>query len=330
MLVDLYKYLQTTLIRAKICLVLLGVFVFAQLVSAQPCTNYVFLQDFGRGSVAPLPTSQIPYRYVTDGCPNDGQYTIADSVSGLCYTSSWHGLPQDHTPGDVRGNMLVVNAPYPSEFFRQTVPNLCTQATYEFSFWMVNLNIEFPPGTCGFLIPNDPNFTIVIETLDGQFLDSLNTGTITRTDSPLWREFSLKFSIPAQIQDTTSVVIKLLDKNFGGCGNDFVIDDFGVKQCTDCKYTGIYIPDVFTPNGDGINDELDVYYGNLVAFEFLIYNRWGNLVFYTTDPTKKWDGMYLNKLCPEGVYAWRLNYEAATATSEPKKFVKSGQVMLLY
>ncbi len=53
------------------------------------------------------------------------------------------------------------------------------------------------------------------------------------------------------------------------------------------------IPDAFTPNGDGLNDVfrfVNVNYGKLV--DFCIYNRWGQLLFKTTDPQKGWDGTF--------------------------------------
>jgi len=52
----------------------------------------------------------------------------------------------------------------------------------------------------------------------------------------------------------------------------------------------IQVPNVFTPNGDGFNDEFRVAYKSIVKFQCWVYNRWGRQVFYWTDPTKGWDG----------------------------------------
>ena len=52
----------------------------------------------------------------------------------------------------------------------------------------------------------------------------------------------------------------------------------------------LQVPNVFTPNGDGKNDEFRVAYKSIVSFQCWVYNRWGRLVYTWTDPTKGWDG----------------------------------------
>jgi gliding motility-associated-like protein len=64
----------------------------------------------------------------------------------------------------------------------------------------------------------------------------------------------------------------------------------------DCSGAGeLYLPNAFSPNGDGENDVLQLYYGNMqciTTFELQIYDRWGEKVFQTTDPDFSWDGYY--------------------------------------
>lgn len=52
----------------------------------------------------------------------------------------------------------------------------------------------------------------------------------------------------------------------------------------------LHVPQAFTPNGDGINDEFKVDYQSLREFNCKIYNRWGKLVYEWSDPAKGWDG----------------------------------------
>lgn len=52
----------------------------------------------------------------------------------------------------------------------------------------------------------------------------------------------------------------------------------------------IKAPNVFTPNGDGYNDEFRVAYKSIISFQCWVYNRWGRQVYTWTDPTKGWDG----------------------------------------
>lgn len=73
----------------------------------------------------------------------------------------------------------------------------------------------------------------------------------------------------------------------------------------------IYVPDAFTPDGDGINDEFRVS-GNDIdtkGFELLVFDRWGELVFSSTDPAKGWNGSMKGgdgERIKDGVYPWRL------------------------
>ncbi len=64
------------------------------------------------------------------------------------------------------------------------------------------------------------------------------------------------------------------------------------------------LPNVFTPNGDGPNDTFHgLTFGNYRTFLIKIFNRWGELVFESTDQYFKWDGTNkAGKECTEGVY----------------------------
>lgn len=71
-----------------------------------------------------------------------------------------------------------------------------------------------------------------------------------------------------------------------------------------------FFPAAFSPNGDGINDLFGVL-GNLEGlknFSIAVYNRFGQVLFKTNDPYKKWDGKINGKLANMGAYIWMANY----------------------
>jgi gliding motility-associated-like protein len=69
----------------------------------------------------------------------------------------------------------------------------------------------------------------------------------------------------------------------------------------------VAIPSVFSPNNDGLNDEFCVQNPQCVNnFELSIYNRWGELVFYTNNPNECWDGNFRGQAAPVGVYAFKI------------------------
>ena len=64
----------------------------------------------------------------------------------------------------------------------------------------------------------------------------------------------------------------------------------------------LLVPNVFTPNGDGANDEFRVAYRSIKEFHCWVYNRWGHLVYEWTDPAKGWDGTIGGRPAAEGAY----------------------------
>ena len=79
----------------------------------------------------------------------------------------------------------------------------------------------------------------------------------------------------------------------------------------DCPGVIYWVPNCFTPDGNE-NNQL---YGPVMVngydingFEFLIFNRWGNIVWESNDPNGRWDGTFDNKMCTEGVYIWKLTF----------------------
>jgi gliding motility-associated-like protein len=101
--------------------------------------------------------------------------------------------------------------------------------------------------------------------------------------------------------------------------------DSTIVHLKDCL-KGLYVPTAFTPNNDGKNDQMRAQlFGTIVAYEFTIYNRWGQVVFHTTDSTKGWNGQLKNKDQDTGVYVWTCRYQLA---GEPEKAEKGSFVLI--
>ena len=94
--------------------------------------------------------------------------------------------------------------------------------------------------------------------------------------------------------------------------------------------TSFYIPNAFTPNGDGLNDV----FGAIPRIDYVnqyrisIFNRWGQLLFESTDLNLGWDGTYQGKACQAGAYVYRIVYNDFGMGSQETK-VKSGTVLLV-
>jgi gliding motility-associated-like protein len=88
---------------------------------------------------------------------------------------------------------------------------------------------------------------------------------------------------------------------------------------------GLFIPNVFTPNGDGSNDVLFVYGNTIKSLTLSIYDQWGELQFKSTNKSSGWDGTYKGTNQPVGVYVY---YVEATM-NDGQVVKKKGTVTLL-
>ncbi|MBX2972462.1 MAG: gliding motility-associated C-terminal domain-containing protein [Flavobacteriales bacterium] len=73
--------------------------------------------------------------------------------------------------------------------------------------------------------------------------------------------------------------------------------------------SAIFIPNTFTPNGDGTNDIFIPVGKNIAAMHLYVFDRWGNLLFESDDPTMGWDGTYGGSVVKNDIYVWRLAYK---------------------
>ncbi len=107
-----------------------------------------------------------------------------------------------------------------------------------------------------------------------------------------------------------------------GCDSSLVL------VLTVVKDEQVWVPTAFTPKSDNNNEFFVIIEDENVVSEYLrIYNRWGTIVFETTDITQKWDGRYKGEVCDQGVYMYELIYQVKGF--EAKSYRKSGNFMLL-
>jgi gliding motility-associated-like protein len=87
----------------------------------------------------------------------------------------------------------------------------------------------------------------------------------------------------------------------------------------------LYVPNTFTPNGDGLNDNFGAYGESVTEFTMQIYDRWGEKIFECADVKKHWDGSYKGKPAPQGSYVYQITAQGA----DGHRTVKKGTVNLV-
>lgn len=110
----------------------------------------------------------------------------------------------------------------------------------------------------------------------------------------------------------------------GGCLDRDSILLYEPEHRCECQ---IYLPNVFSPNGDGLNDVFSPLTPcTLEDYEMAVFDRWGKMLFRSTDPASGWDGATGGRPAPSGVYAYwlrrRFAYDAAPS-------ILKGELLLL-
>lgn len=87
------------------------------------------------------------------------------------------------------------------------------------------------------------------------------------------------------------------------------VDDTTMDVIVEPEFT-FYIPNAFTPNGDGLNDYFIGQGIGIAQYEMWIFDRWGNLIFHCTDMNQAWDGTVQGssgELCQIDTYVWKVS-----------------------
>ncbi len=107
-------------------------------------------------------------------------------------------------------------------------------------------------------------------------------------------------------------------------GNSAITSMSNETEVTPTMY--IYVPNSFTPNGDGLNDYFYVQGEAIQTFKMQVFNRWGDLVFESNEVNKGWDGKFNGNLVPQGAYVYKLSASSVTG----RRTTKEGTINVLF
>jgi gliding motility-associated-like protein len=122
----------------------------------------------------------------------------------------------------------------------------------------------------------------------------------------------------ASPNETTTYTVVIINED--GC-----IGEAQVTVVVDEPCGETFLPTIFSPNNDGVNDEFCVLGNCVIGVELVIYNRWGEKVFETNDPTQCWRGNHRGKPVNTGVYA----YKARIFLNDGTELGESGNITLV-
>ena len=113
---------------------------------------------------------------------------------------------------------------------------------------------------------------------------------------PLWLECDSCPSTWTRPEDSITYLATFTSDN--GCS---------VTDSVRLVFNGVlYVPNTFTPDGDGVNDLFGAYGAGLVSFRLWVFDRWGEEVFSSDDIERRWDGRYMGVMSQVGTYVWKV------------------------
>ncbi len=128
---------------------------------------------------------------------------------------------------------------------------------------------------------------------DGAFLEATGDGNLSWLPSPFLKTITETY-VQANPKQTTTFTAQA-EQN--GC---YATDD--VTVTVDCTF--LYVPNTITPNSDGVNDVLQIIGIGIGDFHIVIFDRWGDVVYESTDINQAWTGGKNDYYVQDGVYSY--------------------------
>ena len=187
---------------------------------------------FPAGTVANTGTPTNPYPAISPGftyvvpdpgsyTPIDGEFTIQNTMNDAMSNviGAWWRI-SDHTTGNETGRMMIVNEDDPGAIIFRTVAAVAPNTTYLFSTWILNLF-----RVAGYL---GPQFAVRILDEEGIPLYSAALGSEVPTNElfPVWKEIGGVINS----RQNNALTIEFFSEGEAAIGNDFAIDDIGLRE----------------------------------------------------------------------------------------------------
>ncbi len=271
---------------------------------------------------------------ITLSTSTQNSYTVSYSTTGNCTDTQFFTLNINPTPS------LIVNSRSICAGETTTLTATATIPGGNYHWMPGNTNgtglIVSPLANIIYTVTYILNGCTVGETLpvtvnslpDASVVSSSGLGTTTEGEDIVltasgmgtyaWNTGSTGNTLKVQPTENSNYCVTVT--NSFGCKNSACITIHIDKEST------LYVPNVFTPNGDGLNDVFNIPYSNITEFNIKLFNRWGEQLFQSGDIEKSWDGTFGGKEVSDGVYV----YVITAKGTDKIEYNKRGHVTVLH
>ena len=248
---------------------------------------------------------------------------VIDPVGPFCSYDEFITLQATPINGVFSGNGVMGNDFYPGNAIGDnTITYTYTQSNCSFN--TTSQIVVYPQPILDSISPYNPYYEIC----EG---DSINVTFTALSNLPgynVWTLLGVDYQIDnfSTAFDNEGMFTLSVVHYSNGCVSN---QQQTVITVDNCPQELIFIPNTFTPDGNEhnqyfqpiITSGVDVY-----QFNFKIYNRWGEIVWESYDPTSSWDGTYNNLKCPDGSYNWVMRF-GTTKNDEIREYYGSIQLV---
>ncbi|MBL7727886.1 MAG: gliding motility-associated C-terminal domain-containing protein, partial [Dinghuibacter sp.] len=263
--------------------------------------------------VNPRPVVNVVPDTLTVCINGNATWSVQNPVNGATY--NWFTQPTGGVPVGTGTSFTATNVTATVVYYVEGVVNGCVSVTRKRVTAGVLPLLTPPVVTVDSLGVNAVKFRWNAVPNATGYQVSTNNGASWQTPSsgPTGTTHTVTGLAPLQ---TVTLVVKAL----GGC-RDTVSAPVTARTLTD----QIYIPNAFSPNGDGLNDVLKVYGYIIADMRFVVFNQWGEKIFESRNQATGWDGTYKGKAQPSGVYI----YICDITLRDGSKLQKKGSINLV-
>ncbi|THU39271.1 T9SS type B sorting domain-containing protein [Niastella caeni] len=248
-------------------------------------------------------------------CPGETA-TLTIQNPNAAYTYNWYTQSTGGTPQVTGSTVTVATTTLPATWYAEVQHGSCTSTRTPVVISQpaalatpLVIPVTVTPGSVTFQWQAVAGATGYQVSINGGAYISPSSGSMGTTHTV------------SGLQPLTTVTIHVIALGAKSCQNS-TPGKATAKTLTD----EIFIPNTFTPNGDGKNELFKVY-GNVIAgLTMKVFNQWGEAIYETNSITAGWDGTHKGKLQPIGVYYYVIRIRLTDGTEVTRK----GSVNLLH
>lgn len=239
----------------------------------------------------------------------DVTFGIANPNAG--YTYNWYNVATGGTPVHTGTSYQITGITAQMEFWVEATSGACSSEPRVHGVVMYAVSLSAPVVTVTDEGADYVTFSWQAVPLAQSYLVSIDNGATW--EDPSSGSAGLTHTVTGLTPDQSVTIIVKAELGTA-CASENSAPVTGMARSTE-----VYIPNSFTPNGDGLNDVLQVYGNSVQSLRFMVFNQWGEKLVESTNANNVWDGKYRGTMQPSGVYIYVAQIKLRDGTVVNKK-----------